>query len=71
MITEPLLQDNKDRFVIFPIQHNDIWQFYKNAEASFWTAEEVDLSRSPRLAKQTQRQRTIFHLASVGFFCCQ
>ena len=41
MITEPLLQDNKDRFVIFPIQHNDIWQFYKNAEASFWTAEEV------------------------------
>ena len=44
LITEPLLQDNKDRFVIFPIQHNDIWQFYKNAEASFWTAEEVDLS---------------------------
>ena len=44
MITEPLLQDNKDRFVIFPIQHNDIWQFYKDAEASFWTAEEVDLS---------------------------
>ena len=44
MITEPLLQDNKDRFVIFPIQHNDIWQFYKNAEASFCTAEEVDLS---------------------------
>lgn len=44
MITEPLLQDNKDRFVIFPIQHNDIWQFYKNAEASFWTAEEIDLS---------------------------
>ena len=44
MITEPLLQDNKDRFVIFPIQHNDSWQFYKNAEASFWTAEEVDLS---------------------------
>ena len=44
MITEPLLQDNKARFGIFPIQHNDIWQFYKNAEASFWTAEEVDLS---------------------------
>lgn len=41
---EPILADNKDRFVIFPIQHNDIWQFYKKAEASFWTAEEVDLS---------------------------
>lgn len=41
---EPILQNNKDRFVIFPIQHDDIWQFYKKAEASFWTAEEVDLS---------------------------
>lgn len=41
---EPILQDNKHRFVIFPIQHDDIWQFYKKAEASFWTAEEVDLS---------------------------
>jgi ribonucleoside-diphosphate reductase beta chain len=41
---EPILQDNKDRFVIFPIKHDDIWQFYKKAEASFWTAEEVDLS---------------------------
>lgn len=41
---EPILQDNKDRFVVFPIQHDDIWEFYKKAEASFWTAEEVDLS---------------------------
>lgn len=44
MQDELILQDNKDRFVIFPIKHNDIWQFYKKAEASFWTAEEVDLS---------------------------
>jgi len=40
---EPLLRENKDRFVIFPIQHNDIWQFYKQYEAGFWTAEEIDL----------------------------
>ncbi len=40
---EPLLKENKDRFVIFPIQHNDIWQYYKKHEASFWTAEEIDL----------------------------
>jgi ribonucleoside-diphosphate reductase beta chain len=40
---EPLLMENKDRFVIFPIQHNDIWSFYKKHEASFWTAEEIDL----------------------------
>ena len=41
---EPLLTENKSRFVIFPIQHDDIWQMYKQAEASFWTAEEIDLS---------------------------
>ena len=41
---EPILRENKDRFVIFPIQHNDIWSFYKKHEASFWTAEEIDLS---------------------------
>jgi len=42
---EPLLVENKDRFVLFPIQHSDIWGMYKQAEASFWTAEEVDLSQ--------------------------
>jgi len=41
---EPILQENTNRFVLFPIQHNDIWSFYKKAEASFWTAEEIDLS---------------------------
>ena len=40
---EPLLQDNPNRFVIFPIQHHDIWEWYKKMEASFWTAEEIDL----------------------------
>lgn len=42
---EPILMENKDRFVLFPIQHNDIWEMYKKAEASFWTAEEIDLSQ--------------------------
>ena len=40
---EPILQENKDRFVIFPIKHHDIWEWYKKMEASFWTAEEIDL----------------------------
>jgi len=44
-VEEPILKENKDRFVIFPIQHSDIWEFYKKAEASFWTAEEIDLSQ--------------------------
>lgn len=42
--TEPLLKENPNRFVLFPIVHNDIWKFYKTSEASFWTAEEIDLT---------------------------
>lgn len=38
---EPLLRKNPRRFVIFPIQYPDIWKMYKQAQASFWTAEEV------------------------------
>ena len=44
MQIEPILQENKNRFVLFPIKHQDIWQMYKQAEASFWTAEEIDLT---------------------------
>lgn len=42
-VMEPILTENKQRFVLFPIKHNDIWRMYKKAEASFWTAEEIDL----------------------------
>lgn len=40
---EELLRENENRFVLFPIRYNDIWEMYKKAEASFWTAEEIDL----------------------------
>ena len=43
-LEEPLLKENKERFVLFPIKHDDIWGMYKKAQASFWTAEEIDLS---------------------------
>uniref|UniRef100_A0A915AAK8 Ribonucleoside-diphosphate reductase small chain n=1 Tax=Parascaris univalens TaxID=6257 RepID=A0A915AAK8_PARUN len=43
-VDEPLLAENPSRFVIFPIKYHDIWSFYKNAVASFWTADEIDLS---------------------------
>lgn len=43
-MNEPLLAENKDRFVLFPIKQRDIWEMYKKAEASFWTAEEIDLA---------------------------
>ena len=41
---ELLLKANKDRFVLFPIKYDNLWKMYKKAEASFWTAEEIDLS---------------------------
>ena len=41
---EILLKENKDRFVLFPIKYDKIWSMYKQAENSFWTAEEIDLS---------------------------
>ena len=44
METELLLKENKDRFVILPINHPKLWEMYKKHEASFWTAEEIDLS---------------------------
>ncbi|GAK88594.1 ribonucleotide reductase of class Ia (aerobic) beta subunit [Nonlabens ulvanivorans] len=40
---EPILQENPDRFVIFPIQHDDLWEWYKKQQACIWTAEEIDL----------------------------
>ncbi|MEP6949896.1 MAG: ribonucleoside-diphosphate reductase small subunit [Ginsengibacter sp.] len=41
---EILLKENKDRFVILPINYPKVWEQYKKHEASFWTAEEIDLS---------------------------
>jgi ribonucleoside-diphosphate reductase beta chain len=45
---EPLLAENPNRFVLFPIQHPDVWQMYKQAEASFWVAEEIDLGQDQK-----------------------
>lgn len=45
---EHILIENKNRFVLFPIEHDDIWQFYKKSVASFWTAEEIDLGQDQK-----------------------
>lgn len=70
---EPILQENPDRFVIFPIQHDEIWQFYKKAQASFWTAEEIDLQQDlidwEKLSENEQyfiKQVLAFFAASDG-----
>ena len=43
-LTDPMLMQNDDRFVLFPITYAEIWKMYKKAEASFWTAEEIDMA---------------------------
>ena len=42
---EHILQENKDRFVLFPLKYMDIWEAYKAHEHAFWTAEEIDLAQ--------------------------
>ena len=41
---EPILTENPNRFTIFPLKYNDLWELYKKAESSFWTAGEIDFS---------------------------
>ena len=65
---EPILQENKDRFVIYPIKHNDIWEFYKKAEASFWTAEEIDLSQDLKDWKNLNDGERHFITHILAFF---
>ncbi|TSK57987.1 Ribonucleoside-diphosphate reductase subunit M2 [Bagarius yarrelli] len=65
---EPLLKDNPRRFVIFPIQYHDIWQMYKKAEASFWTAEEVDLSKDLQHWESLKDDERYFISHVLAFF---
>ena len=65
---EPILQENSDRFVIFPIKHHDIWEFYKKAEASFWTAEEIDLSKDMSDWINLKDDERFFIKMVLGFF---
>jgi len=45
---DPMLKENPNRWVMFPIQHPQVWEMYKKHEASFWTAEEIDLSQDTK-----------------------
>jgi ribonucleoside-diphosphate reductase beta chain len=44
-MNEHILTENPNRFVLFPLKYNDIWEMYKLSEHSFWTAEEIDLAQ--------------------------
>ena len=65
---EPLLVENKRRFVLFPIKYNEIWQMYKKAEASFWTAEEIDLSKDINDWKNRMTDNERFFISRVLAF---
>merc|ERR1712045_197441 len=67
-LEEPLLKENPRRFVILPIQYNAIWQMYKKAEASFWTAEEVDLSKDMKDWEGLKKDERYFIKHVLAFF---
>jgi ribonucleoside-diphosphate reductase beta chain len=63
-----IITPNNDRIVIFPIVHHDIWKFYKQAEASFWTAEEIDLSHDLRDWENTLNENEKYFITHVLAF---
>lgn len=66
--SEPLLRENPNRFVLFPIEYPDIWKMYKKAQASFWTAEEVDLGKDMADWHKMNAQEQEFIKHILAFF---
>ncbi|KIY91220.1 ribonucleoside-diphosphate reductasesubunit M2 [Monoraphidium neglectum] len=67
-LPEPLLDENPDRYCMFPLKYQTIWEFYKKAEASFWTAEEVDLGDDMRHWTSLNDGERHFILHVLAFF---
>merc|ERR1719473_2382151 len=65
---EPLLRENPRRFVMFPIQYPQIWEMYKKHEASFWTAEEIDLSQDAKDWEKLSASEQHFVKHVLAFF---
>jgi len=65
---EPMLQENLDRFVLFPIQHSDIWEMYKQQMACFWTAEEIDLAEDLKDWQELNNDEQHFLKHILAFF---
>jgi ribonucleoside-diphosphate reductase beta chain len=65
---EKILIENPSRFVIFPIEHNDIWEYYKQHQAAFWTAEEVDLTDDIRDWNKLSDNEKYFVKNVLSFF---
>ena len=67
-MNEPILTENKKRFVLFPIKYNDIWQMYKKAESCFWTTEEIDLSKDMNDWEKLSGDEQLFIKHILAFF---
>ncbi|KAJ1359934.1 Ribonucleotide-diphosphate reductase (RNR), small subunit [Parelaphostrongylus tenuis] len=67
-LEEPFLVENPNRFVIFPLNHHDIWDFYKRAVASFWTVEEVDLAKDMSDWEKMNDNERFFISRVLAFF---
>ena len=65
---EFLLNEEENRYVIFPIQHDQFWDMYKKAEANFWTTEELDLSKDLNDWKKLTKNETHFIKHILAFF---
>ena len=55
---EPLLQETSNRYVLFPIKYNNVWEYYKKAVASFWTPEEINFSDIEDWNKLSENEKT-------------
>ena len=67
-MTEKILTENPNRFVVFPIQYHDIWEYYTQHKAAFWTAEEFDLSEDIRDWNNLSDNERYFIKTILAFF---
>lgn len=68
MNNELLLQKNNNRFTVFPVRHNDVWKKYKDAVATFWTAEEIDLTKDMDDWEKLSEDEQFFIKNVLAFF---
>lgn len=67
-IDEPILQEADNRFVLFPIKHDEIWKMYKTHVQAFWIAEEIDLSQDLTHWEQLNKDEKHFVKHVLAFF---
>jgi ribonucleoside-diphosphate reductase subunit M2 len=67
-VNEPLLNPDDNRFVMFPIKYDDIWQMYKKQVDCFWRAEEIDLTKDPGHWETLSQEEKYFLSMILAFF---